>query len=66
MTLVKPEAVIRSHRRGFQAYRALEIRVAWVNEIERTTNKSMDSMQTAWLRRNVFQSCEVGRRRRPV
>jgi hypothetical protein len=47
MTIVKPEAVIRWHRHDFQAYRALEIRVASVNDIERTANKSMDAMPAA-------------------
>jgi len=66
MTVVKPEVLSRWHRRGFQAYRALEIREAWVSEIERTMDKSMDPMPAAWLRRNVFQSCEVGRSRQPT
>jgi len=36
-----------------------------LNEMVRTTNKSMDAMPAARLRRNVFQPCELGRSRRP-
>src|SRR6516162_6982634 len=36
-----------------------EIRTTAENETVGTTNKSIDAMPSAWLRKKVFQPCEV-------